>query len=80
VVEGARAQGWAVTAFVRNPAKAPEVLHAKVAVFKGDLRDAASISTAVRTCRPHAIIDAWFAGACIYQSSFLFIVETKMER
>jgi NAD(P)H-binding len=58
VVERASAQGWAVTAFVRNPAKVPEVLRSKVAVFKGDLRDAASISTAIRTCRPHAIIDA----------------------
>lgn len=58
VVESASAQGWAVTAFVRNPAKVPEALRSKVAIFKGDLCDAASISTAVRTYRPHAIIDA----------------------
>ncbi|MBB6144358.1 hypothetical protein HNQ77_002310 [Silvibacterium bohemicum] len=58
VVERANAQGWAVTAFVRNPAKVPEALRSKVTIFKGDLCDAASISAAVRTCRPHAIVDA----------------------
>jgi NAD(P)H-binding len=58
VVERALAQGWAVTAFVRNPAKVPEALRSKVTIFKGDLCDAASISAAVRACRPHAIVDA----------------------
>jgi putative NADH-flavin reductase len=58
VLERASAQGWAVTAFVRNPAKVPEALRSKVTIYKGDLCDAASVSTAVRTCRPHAIIDA----------------------
>jgi NAD(P)H-binding len=58
VVQRACAQGWAVTAFVRNPAKVPETLRAKVAIFKGDLCDAASISAAVRSCQPHAIVDA----------------------
>jgi len=58
VVERASAQGWAVTAFVRNPAKVPETLRSKVAIFKGDLCDAASISRAIRICRPDAIIDA----------------------
>ncbi len=58
VVERASAQGWAVTAFVRNPAKLPEALRSKVTIFKGDLCDAASISAAVWTCRPHAIVDA----------------------
>jgi NAD(P)H-binding len=58
VVERAHLQGWAVTAFVRNPAKVPEALRSKVTIFKGDLCDAASISAAVRSCRPNAIVDA----------------------
>ncbi len=58
VVERAGAQGWPVTAFVRNPVKVPEAMRSKVDIFKGDLCDAASVSTAVRTCRPHAIVDA----------------------
>jgi len=58
VVERAIMQGWAVSAFVRNPAKIPEVLRSKVTIVEGDLCNAASISTAVRSCRPNAIVDA----------------------
>lgn len=58
VVEHAILQGWAVSAFVRNPAKVPEVLRSKITIIEGDLCDAASISTAVRSCRPNAIVDA----------------------
>jgi len=58
VVERAVMQGWAVSAFVRNPDKIPEALRSKVTIVKGNLRDAASISAAVRSCRPHAIVDA----------------------
>lgn len=58
VVERALLQGWAVAAFVRNPDKVPAAQRAQVTVVKGDLSDAASVSAAVRACRPHAIIDA----------------------
>ena len=57
-VEHALAQGWSVTAFVRNPDKVPEALRSKVTIVKGDLCDAASIAAAVRACRPNAIVDA----------------------
>ncbi len=58
VVERALTQGWAVTAFVRNPAKLPERLRTQVTIVKGDLCDAASVSAVVRSCRPNAIVDA----------------------
>jgi len=58
VVQRALMQGWAVSAFVRNPDKVPEALRSKVTIVKGDLCDAASISAAVRSCRPSAIVDA----------------------
>jgi hypothetical protein len=58
VVERALTQGWAVSAFVRNPDKVSEALRSKVTIVKGDLCDVASISAAVRACRPNAIVDA----------------------
>ena len=58
VLERALEQGWAVTAFVRNPSRLPEGLRARVSVAVGDLCDAASVSAAVRASRPDAIIDA----------------------
>jgi hypothetical protein len=58
VAERALSEGWAVSAFVRNPDRVPEALRSKVTVVKGDLRDAASVSGAVRSCRPNAIVDA----------------------
>jgi putative NADH-flavin reductase len=58
VVERALAEGWAVTAFVRNPDKVPEALRAKITVRKGDLCDAAAVSAAVRASQPDAIVDA----------------------
>jgi hypothetical protein len=58
VVERALTQGWGVTAFVRNPAKLPERLRTQVTIVKGDLCDAASVSAAVHSCRPNAIVDA----------------------
>lgn len=57
-VERALREGWTVSAFVRNPDKVPEVLRSKLTIVKGDLCDAASISAAVHSCRPHAIVDA----------------------
>jgi uncharacterized protein YbjT (DUF2867 family) len=58
VAERALLEGWAVSAFVRNPGKVPEALRAKVTLVRGDLRDAASVSAAVRSTRPNAIVDA----------------------
>jgi len=58
VVERALMQGWAVSAFVRNPDKVPAALRPKVTIIKGDLCDAASVASAVRACRPNAIVDA----------------------
>jgi NAD(P)-dependent dehydrogenase (short-subunit alcohol dehydrogenase family) len=58
VVERALLEGWAVSAFVRNPDKVPEALRSKATLVKGDLRDAASVSAAVRSSRPNAIVDA----------------------
>jgi hypothetical protein len=58
VVERALLQGWAVSAFVRNPNKMPEPLRSKVTIVQGDLCDAASIAAAVRASRPNAVIDA----------------------
>ena len=58
VVERALAQGWAVSAFVRNPSKVPDALRSKVTIVKGDLCDAASVAAAVRSSRPNAIVDA----------------------
>lgn len=58
VVERALLQGWAVSAFVRNPDKLSEALRSKVTIVKGDLCEAASVSDAVRSSRPHAIVDA----------------------
>jgi hypothetical protein len=58
VVNRALEQGWSVAAFVRNPTKVSQALHSKVTIVKGDLCDAASISAAVRSCRPNAIVDA----------------------
>ncbi len=58
VVERALGEGWAVSAFVRNPDKLPEKLRFKVNVIKGDLGDPNSISSAIRSCRPNAIVDA----------------------
>jgi putative NADH-flavin reductase len=58
VVERALAQGWAVTAFVRNPDKVPEAVRSRVTIVKGNLSDAASVAGAVHACRPVAIVDA----------------------
>jgi hypothetical protein len=58
VLEHALSQGWTVTAFVRNPANVPEKLRAQVNIVKGDLCDAAAVSSAVHSCRPNAIVDA----------------------
>lgn len=58
VVERALAQGWSVAALVRNPDRMPEALRSQVRIFKGDLCNAASITTAVNGCRPNAIVDA----------------------
>ena len=58
VVERALTQGWAVSAFVRNPDKVPAALRGRVTIVKGDLCDAASVSAAVRSSRPNAIVDA----------------------
>ncbi len=58
VVERALTQGWAVSAFVRNPDKVPEALRSRVTLVKGDLCDAASVGAAVRSSRPNAIVDA----------------------
>lgn len=58
VMDRALAEGWAVTAFVRNPDKVPEAARAKVTVVKGNLCDAAAVSAAVRSSRPDAIVDA----------------------
>ena len=57
VMERALEQGWAVTAFVRNPDKVPDAVRSKVTLLKGDLRDAAAVSAAVRSSRPDAIVD-----------------------
>ena len=58
VVESALAQGWAVSAFVRNPAKIPEALRSRVTLFQGDLLDAGAVYASVIACRPDAIVDA----------------------
>ena len=58
VMERALAEGWAVTAFVRNPSKVPEAIASKVTLVKGDLSDTAAVSAAVRSSRPNAIVDA----------------------
>jgi hypothetical protein len=58
VVERALADGWAVTAFVRNPDRVPEALRAKVTVVKGNLSDGDAVAAAVRSSRPDAIVDA----------------------
>ena len=58
VVEHALTQGWAVTAFVRNPDKLPEALRSTITIVKGDLCDAGAVNAAVQACRPDAIIDA----------------------
>jgi hypothetical protein len=58
VVERALADGWAVTAYVRNPEKLPDALRAKVTVVKGDLSDTDGVSAVVRSSRPDAIVDA----------------------
>jgi NAD(P)-dependent dehydrogenase (short-subunit alcohol dehydrogenase family) len=58
VAERALSQGWSVAAFVRNPDKVPEALRSQMTLVQGDLRDAASISAAVRSTRPNAIVDA----------------------
>jgi hypothetical protein len=58
VAERALLGGWAVSAFVRNPDRLPEALRSKVTLVKGDLRDAASVSAAVQSTRPNAIVDA----------------------
>jgi nucleoside-diphosphate-sugar epimerase len=58
VAQRALAEGWAVSALVRNPDRMPAPLRSKVSLVTGDLRDAASISAAVRSARPHAIVDA----------------------
>ena len=58
VAERALSEGWAVTAFVRNPDKLPAELRSRVTVVKGDLSDAAAVSEAVRSAKPNAIVDA----------------------
>ena len=58
VMARALEQGWAVTAFVRNPDKIPVAMRAKVTVVKGDLSNGAAVSAAVRSSRPDAIVDA----------------------
>ncbi len=58
VVARALEEGWAVTAFVRNPSKVGEALRSKVTVVKGDLCDAAAVAAVVRSSRPDAIVDA----------------------
>jgi nucleoside-diphosphate-sugar epimerase len=58
VVERALRSGWAVSAFVRNPDKVPEALRAMVTLLKGNLNDAESVASAVRSSRPDAIVDA----------------------
>lgn len=58
VMERAIESGWDVAAFVRNPDKVPAALRNTVTVIKGDLRDAAAVSAAVRASRPDAIVDA----------------------
>jgi putative NADH-flavin reductase len=58
VVENALQNGWAVSAFVRNPQKISEATRSKVNVIQGDLSDAPAVAQAVRSCQPHAIIDA----------------------
>jgi hypothetical protein len=58
VAERALADGWSVSAFVRNPDRVPEALRSRVTLVKGDLRDATSVSAAVRSSRPNAIVDA----------------------
>lgn len=58
VLTRALAEGWAVTAFVRNPDKLPAALRSKVTLVKGDLSDANAVAAAVRSSRPGAIVDA----------------------
>jgi NAD(P)-dependent dehydrogenase (short-subunit alcohol dehydrogenase family) len=58
VAERALSEGWAVSAFVRNPQRVPDTLRSRVTLLTGDLRDAASVSAAVRSSRPNAIVDA----------------------
>jgi uncharacterized protein YbjT (DUF2867 family) len=58
VVERALADSWAVTAFVRNPDKLPEVLLGTVTVVTANLSDGAAVSAAVRSSQPDAIVDA----------------------
>ena len=58
VLERAVEAGYVVSAFVRNPDKVPAALRARVTIVKGDLSDAAAVSAAVRSPRPHVIVDA----------------------
>ena len=58
VIERALTEGWTVSAFVRNPDKLSSAVRAQVTIVKGDLCDPKSISDAVRSCRPDAIVDA----------------------
>ena len=47
-------EGWAVSAFVRNPDKVPAALRSKVTLVKGDLRNAAS-GWSLGRARPSAL-------------------------
>ncbi|KAI8622814.1 hypothetical protein BC830DRAFT_1087895 [Chytriomyces sp. MP71] len=60
VVNKALKEGWRVGAFARNPAKLPQVLRddSRVTIIQGDLSDAAAVSAAVKSLKPHAIVDA----------------------
>ena len=57
-MQRALANGWAVTGFVRNPARVPDDLRARVTLHTGDLNDAASVKAAVCAVRPSAIVEA----------------------
>ena len=57
-MQRALANGWAVAGFVRNPARVPEDLRARVTLHTGDLNDAAAVKAAVQAVRPSAIVDA----------------------
>ena len=58
VVERAVARGWAVSTFVRSPARLPEALRSKVHVIVGDVNDAAAVSAAVASETPSIMLDA----------------------
>ena len=57
VVEAALGS-WKVVLYVRNPSKVPEGLHSQLTIVKGDLTDKDGIHNAVRTYKPHALVDA----------------------